>query len=209
VTEERFDPIRWEPRVSPALIRRLYETDARGIVDEDLIDEVGYALLARCETIRRVTGRCCPRCGERPEGAYGDRRDRPMHCPSCDWRSTWERYHRSYKRDRIHGGRAFPYFMEFRDEFPRCRSPREKMLAIDRLIHAVHESLTKQWTLPAAVNLIQGKRDQIIELLDALASPESMCPERREVRTAYFRKLKESQEPTRRHIEAVQERKRR
>ena len=31
-------------------IRRLYETDARGIYDEDLINEVGHGLLARCES---------------------------------------------------------------------------------------------------------------------------------------------------------------
>jgi hypothetical protein len=98
--------------------------------------------------------------------------------------------------------------MKYREAFPECRGPREKMLAIDALIHAVHESLTKEWTSPAAVNLIQGKRDQIIELLDGLASPESMSPERRETRETYFRKLKESEGPTRRHIEAVERRKR-
>ena len=29
-------------------IRQFYETDAKGIYDEDLIDDVGYGLLARC-----------------------------------------------------------------------------------------------------------------------------------------------------------------
>jgi len=36
--------VQWAPRVNPSTIRRLYEIDARGIADEDLIDEVGYAL---------------------------------------------------------------------------------------------------------------------------------------------------------------------
>ena len=40
----------WAPRVPKALIRRFYETDAKGIYDEELIDEVGYALLARCQS---------------------------------------------------------------------------------------------------------------------------------------------------------------
>ena len=32
----------WARRVPQRKIRRLYETDAKGIYDEDLIDEVGY-----------------------------------------------------------------------------------------------------------------------------------------------------------------------
>lgn len=50
-------------------IRRLYETDAKGIYDGDLIDEVGYGLLARCESfIRANRARAgevpCPECGQ-------------------------------------------------------------------------------------------------------------------------------------------------
>jgi hypothetical protein len=57
----------WAPRVPPHTIRRLYETDARGIVDEEQVDEVGYALYARCRSILRVTAAhghhaTCPRC---------------------------------------------------------------------------------------------------------------------------------------------------
>ena len=48
---EGVGDVRWASRVNPATIRRLYETDARGIVDEDLIDEVGFALYARCQSI--------------------------------------------------------------------------------------------------------------------------------------------------------------
>ncbi|HEY3341750.1 MAG TPA: hypothetical protein VGK81_07020, partial [Anaerolineae bacterium] len=58
----------WAPRVKQNLIRRLYETDARGIYDEELIDEVGYALLARCEAfiaaVEASRGKVtCPACG--------------------------------------------------------------------------------------------------------------------------------------------------
>jgi hypothetical protein len=35
------DEIRWSRRVKPEMIRRLYTLDAKGIVDEDLINEVG------------------------------------------------------------------------------------------------------------------------------------------------------------------------
>src|SRR5689334_11807084 len=40
--------LRWEPRVPGHRIRRLYETDARGIRDEALLDDVAYALYSRC-----------------------------------------------------------------------------------------------------------------------------------------------------------------
>jgi hypothetical protein len=33
--------VRWASRVNPRTIRRLDDTDARGIVDEELIDAVG------------------------------------------------------------------------------------------------------------------------------------------------------------------------
>jgi hypothetical protein len=61
------DEIKWSKRVKPQSIRRLYALDAKGIVDEDLIDGVGYAMYARCLGIRAVTeahaGRAtCPRC---------------------------------------------------------------------------------------------------------------------------------------------------
>jgi hypothetical protein len=57
----------WAPRLPQRLVARLYETDARGILDEELIDEVGYGLLARVESILTATeasrGRVrCPRC---------------------------------------------------------------------------------------------------------------------------------------------------
>jgi hypothetical protein len=54
-------------------------------------------------------------------------------------------------------------------EFPRARDPREKMLAIDRVVHALHESLNQVWTTPASVNLIEGTRDDVIAFLDSLA----------------------------------------
>ena len=47
--------IKWPLKVRPHKIRQLYENDAKGIVDEDLINDVGYALYARCEAIWTVT----------------------------------------------------------------------------------------------------------------------------------------------------------
>jgi|GEM_PF-766854 hypothetical protein len=205
VMSDRNDDIHWAPRLKPALIRRLYTMDARGIVDEDLIDEVGYGLLARCESIRRVTERCCPQCGERLEGVLEQERNRTISCPSCGWQSTWDLYLRSYKNKRLHGGRATVDFLRFLDEFPKCRTPQQKMLVIDRLIHAVHEWMRKTLTLPAAENIIQAKRSEVIELLDDLAYGDRRGTERAGIRAMYFQKLDESREPTLREARAIKQ----
>ena len=39
--------IHWSRRVSPEKIRRLYESDANGMLDEELMVEVGYGTTQR------------------------------------------------------------------------------------------------------------------------------------------------------------------
>ncbi len=59
--------IRWSPKVRPDKIRRLYESEAVGRLDEALLDDVLIGLYLRCTSIARVTeavdGRVtCPQC---------------------------------------------------------------------------------------------------------------------------------------------------
>ena len=130
MTDEPPRP-QWAPPVRMDLIKKLYEADAAGLADDDLVNEVGFALLVRCETIYRVTERRCPECGDSLDGAQdGGPRDRSITCVGCGWTSTWRVYHRSYKGHRIHGGRAYPEFLRFLREFPKCRTKSSKMLAI-------------------------------------------------------------------------------
>jgi hypothetical protein len=55
--------------VKQGRIRQLYESEARGIYDDDLIEEVDYALLFRCEsfvaanTAVRYGQLACVSCG--------------------------------------------------------------------------------------------------------------------------------------------------
>lgn len=62
------DAVRWAPRVNPSLIRRLYESDARGLLDDDLLSKVGFALWARCQSVLE---------------AYQAHEDGRMVCPGC------------------------------------------------------------------------------------------------------------------------------
>lgn len=171
----------WAPPVRRQMIRRLYEADAAGLGKDSLVNEVGYAVFFRCESIHRVTERLCPQCGSRLSGVEGSvERDRPISCQGCGWKSTWRIYHRSYKGKRLHGGGAYPAFARFYNEFPKCRTADEKMLAIDRVIHAIHRI-----GAPGIVNLIRCHLGVAVAFLDDLAYGDTVDPDRAAVRAEY------------------------
>ncbi len=88
---ERNPP--WAPPLTQREIYRLYTTDARGITDEDLINDVGYGLYARCESILIATeayrGRvACPRCTQAIYHNHAP--DAQLVCSQCDWQKSWK-----------------------------------------------------------------------------------------------------------------------
>lgn len=168
--------LRWAPKLRPEKLRRLYETDARGILDEELIDEVAFTLYSRCDSILTVTEAFrgwvkCPGCGQivlRPTDGTGPKEE-SLHCAGCGWQASWAEYHRSWQNRQLWGGNAVEWFEEYVRRFPAARTPREKMLLIDRLIHAFHHDLKRNaYNRPAAANLIEGNLRQVIEFLDRL-----------------------------------------
>jgi hypothetical protein len=190
------DEIRWPRRVRQETIRRLYTLDAKGIVDEELIDEVGYALYARCLAIQTATrahfGRAaCPRCRSEIKRASEDwrrwRKDEQMLC-ACGWSATWGAYQRSYKGKQLVGGNAYPVFKAFINRWPLARTPRDKMLEIDGLIHACHQDAKKRWARPAACNVIEGRMTDMIAFLDELAYGSRSTEGLNETRRAWIEK---------------------
>jgi hypothetical protein len=184
------DEVRWSRRVKPATIRRLYTLDAKGIVDEDLINEEGYAMYARCLSIRAVTrahgGKAtCPRC--RSELMRHDldwttwKKDEAMVCP-CGWETTSGAYHKTYQGKQLHGGGAYPIFRGFIDRWPASRTPRDKMLAIDASIHECHGQFKGAMGRPAACNLIEGTMRELVDFLNELAYGDLSTPGVGEVR---------------------------
>ena len=165
--------VRWAPRVAPQRIRRLYATDALGIVDDEQIDEVGLALYARCQSILRATaahkGRvACPRCEAavlRPGSVW--RRGQVLRCEACGWTATWGAYYDTYKGKHLKGGSALGAFREFVERYPLAPTPRARMLAIDRLLHTFHHQL-KASTRPAGINLIDGTLSEVLDFLQQL-----------------------------------------
>ncbi len=186
--------VRWSPRLPKHKLRRLYEQDALGIRDEDLLEEVGWCLYMRCRDILAVQRALkdgqvrCPRCDARQAASYVPRRtrdvDEVLGCPQCGWELTWGEFWRSFRHRQLHPGGAVPAFERFVGDWERARSGGAKMLAVDRVVHAFHYSLQDQPERPcraAAVNLISGRLKDVVEFLDSLAYGAGSAPELRRV----------------------------
>ncbi|MFO7698294.1 MAG: hypothetical protein R6X16_14225 [Anaerolineae bacterium] len=173
----------WPTRVTKERLRRLYASEAAGLLDEDLLDEVGITLYLRCQAILDVASALkgcvrCPRCQRQGRETFVPH-DRPtrrvpdpaLHCDACGWQTTWSAYEATFRRRQLNPGGATDFFRAFVDAYPHCGTAQERMLAIDRLIHTFHYSLRAHPSLPtrpAAVNLIEGRLTDIVPFLDAL-----------------------------------------
>lgn len=162
----------WSGRVPKWKIARLYENDAKGLHDEELIDDVAYTILLRCESMLSVgaahDGRAtCPVCKRIVERS-GDRKA-VMGCEGCGWTGQWEAYLRSYKGKHLTPGGLEPFCQQYIDRFPTAKTPQEKMLLIDWIIHRFHyEGQAGLLGRPGAVNLIGGTANDVNAFLEAL-----------------------------------------
>ena len=189
--------VRWARRVSKTSIRRLYESDAQGLLDEEMLDEVGMALYARCESILTVyeardLGRVrCPVC-ERVERRVVIQRqgglEERLSCPECGWSLTWHEYRRTFQRRQLNSGGALPAFQAFVRAYALARTPQQKMLAVDRLLHEYHYSVKGQPDVPTravAVNLLDGRLTDVVAFLDELTYGVASTPGLAETRVAW------------------------
>jgi hypothetical protein len=187
------DKIRWAPKVARARIRRLYETDAQGIVDEAQIDDVGWALWQRCDSILTVTaahyGRVrCPACQALIERLNPRPADERVVCAACGWQISWAAYHQTYRGKQLFGANAVGIFEAFHRDFPQARAANAKMLLIDQLIHAFHVGLTELGR-PVGANLIEGSLDEVIHFLDALTNGGASATGLSDARATWRREL--------------------
>jgi hypothetical protein len=188
--------IKWAPKVSLSNIRRLYLQEARGLCDDDLIDEVGTSLYSRCESILEFTeatcGRVrCKRCAQVGIISLIERQTRKpgelVKCPACGWQVRWRVYVSEAEKTggNLHAGNAGNAFERFVKTYPHYQTGREKILAIDLLIHEFHWMLLKENQdgrtsvphKPAGLNLLQGSTNQILEFLNLLTYGENTAPE--------------------------------
>lgn len=207
-SEDGIAEVRWAAPVRQDRLRRLYETDARGIPDEALTDDVGLALYLRCRSILTVMeaagGRvACPRCARAGVESVIRRtgtdlspasKAEELRCAVCGWGTTWGQYWQTYRNQQLYGAGGMEAFRTFLTHFDEARSAREKLHAIDRLIHSFHYNLKRGAkahtpSRPAAANVVEGSLGEVIGFLDRLTYGEATTPEMRETRAAYEDRL--------------------
>ncbi len=183
----------WSPRVSKSKIARLYTILGKGIADEALLDEVGFALLARSESVLAATpagegrGARCPSCGSLVP--FTTWRDEELECKSCGWRCPKQAYKKTIKYKHLFAGGMKPFLEEFVRQFPRARTHSDRLILIDTLIHRYHWQYVGKPSRPGACCLIEGKLKDIMPFLDALSYgenlPEDVRATREEWRTVW------------------------
>ncbi len=172
----------WAERVPRRDIQRLYASDAQGLLDEDLLDQVHFAFHARVLDMFEVreaqqTGQiACRQCGERLPQPYqmGSRnKHNVLKCEKCDWKTTCGEYYDSYTGKSLLPGSAVRLFESYLERFPQAQTFSQKMLLIDWLIHQFHV-MQGVARMPVGQNVIEGTTEQVRELIETLAyGPDS------------------------------------
>jgi len=171
--------IRWAPRLQPLLLERLYESDAKGIRNVELCDDVGLRLHARCRAFVLVDRSevDCPACGQ----VFVVAASGTTRCPAdgCDWSTTRRDYAESLRRHYAHTGRAIAAFSRFHARYPGARSYNDKILLIDELVHSFHvEEASQSPVKSVASKLLEGNKTEVIRFLDQLSAVDPAEKER-------------------------------
>ncbi len=175
---------RWAKRVSRRDIQRLYESDAQGMLDEDLLDKVHYAIHARvCDmfevrtTIQtgRVTCRNCGAPVPQPFRLGAPNKESILKCQQCGWQVTCGEYYDSYTGGSMLPGSAVDLFEDYLARFTQAKTAPQKMLLVDWLIHRFHV-MQGVARMPVGVNVIQGTNEQVRELIESLAGGPGSTP---------------------------------
>jgi hypothetical protein len=190
--------VQWSRRVPPYKVHLLYENDAKGILDEDLLNDVGYGIYACCQDLLergdasrgRVKCRNCNNLIIRPliNGQFANLN--VIRCSLCGWEVACKDYHQSCLRKRP----APPYepeeiFKQYAEQWPLASSPREKLLLIDRLIHEWHiHYITVGW--PLGTSVIQATARQMVDLLERLGYGYESSNELKRTRMLWMSRLK-------------------
>jgi ribosomal protein L37AE/L43A len=181
----------WAPRVPQHKIRQLYLDDAQAIYDDALIADVGYGLLARCESFlaanEAARGRAiCPACSALVP--HTGEKSEVMRCAQCGWELTWGEYFATFQHRQLSGAEpVLELFGDFVQRFPKAKRPQERVFLIDRLIHGFHWYHKFGFTRPVAVNLIEGRLSEVILFLDNLTYGEGSAPGTREAQAEWVK----------------------
>lgn len=167
----------WARRVSRRDIRRLYESDAQGMLDLELLDEVHYGIYARvrdmfevreAQQFGRVTCRRCREPVPEPFRMGTQNKGDVLRCNACGWQTTCGDYYAGYSGKSLLPGSATGLFEAYLERFPQAKTPHDKLLLIDWLIHQFHV-MQGVPRMPVGRNVIAGTEAQVRELIKSLA----------------------------------------
>ncbi|MCL2361079.1 MAG: acetamidase/formamidase family protein [Defluviitaleaceae bacterium] len=175
---------KWAKKVPPHKIKRLYELDAKGIQDNELVDDVGISLYTRVDSMLQVTSSnlakaICIEC--RTEIPHTYRREFTLVCSKCGWSMNYGEFNDSHKGQTLHGLGALAELQEFYDRYPKAKTYAEKMIIIDWLIHTFHGNLAERPSRPVASNVIDGSNAAVAKLIYDLAYDEGSTVAREEL----------------------------
>jgi hypothetical protein len=171
------DKFHWAKRVSRRDIQRLYESDAKGLLDKELLNEVHYAIYVRvCDMFEvreaqqfgRVKCRQCRGPVPQPYRMGTRNKNKVLICEKCSWQVTCGEFYKSYTGKSMLPGSVTDLFENYIDRFPKAKTSSEKLLLIDWLIHQFHV-MQGVAGKPVGQNVIQGTVDQVRELIETLA----------------------------------------
>ena len=163
----------WAARIPKESIARIYEDDAEGMYDEQLINNIAFMLLMRCESMviaedARNGRALCPICGKIID--HDAQKGTILECPYCSWTGSWKDYRASMDGLHLIAPGLIPFLIEFSKNMTDKLSLKEKVYWIDWLIHRVHWEGTALPGQPGAVCLIRGRAHDVNEFLDQLTA---------------------------------------
>ncbi len=186
----------WAPRLRKFQIEQLYKSCGQGLLDEELIDDVGFSLYSRCISMLQVREAMCgnPPCPSCGAPAQLDEEPAPFaRCANCGWTCPWALYQKTYQLKGLFAGGLEPFIKDFVSKFPATHSHSERMVLIDDLIHRFHwESEGVTDGRPGATSLIQGKMKDIMAFLDRLDYGDDIPPEIARTREEWRKKWREN-----------------
>lgn len=169
--------LNWSKRVPLEKIKRLYASDARGLLDRELLDQVGHGLYSRCSDIFEFWRAChgevtCRQCGHtiRRHGHVADEKGdltEMLRC-KCGWQLTWGDYLKRSQGHQLGASDVQLLVQHFMVHWPKCRTDQDKLLLIDWLIHQFHIKLIGMGN-PFGVNMLSGGSQEVLEFLNTLA----------------------------------------
>ena len=172
--------IKWSQRLPLNKLKELYLSQASGLLNEELLDDVAATLYLRCKDIIAVDearhGKVrCPFCyaNELNEVWITANHDETLlKCGEFSKEFSLDEYHRCTKREQLNMGGAGDAFKRFIKEYEQPALPEKRMLQVDRLIHEFHYSLRAkpdQPTRSVGPNLLKAKLTEVMVFLNDLS----------------------------------------